>query len=43
MIKKGARIGVFEVDKSAMWGLGTPEDLNSYLQAHHLPASPDAP
>jgi len=43
MISGGAKVGVFEVDKSCMWGLGTPEDLNSYLQAHHLSASLDAP
>ena len=31
-IKNGKKIGVFEVAPEAMHGLGTPEDLNSYLQ-----------
>lgn len=32
MIRDGARIGVYEVDPSAMSGLGTPEDLDIYLR-----------
>nr|WP_314432895.1 glycosyltransferase family 2 protein [uncultured Brevundimonas sp.] len=31
MIRNGARIGVYEVDVSDMYGLGTPPDLASYL------------
>jgi dTDP-glucose pyrophosphorylase len=31
-IRNGARIGVYEIDKSSMHGLGTPEDLAEYLQ-----------
>lgn len=34
MIRNGARIGVYEVSPEAMSGLGTPADLESYLQAH---------
>ena len=33
MIRTGARIGVYEVPPSAMWGLGTPNDLERYLAA----------
>jgi dTDP-glucose pyrophosphorylase len=32
MIAMGKRIGVFEVQASAMHGLGTPGDLESYLK-----------
>lgn len=32
MIKNGARIGVFEVPREAMHGIGTPGDLTSYLE-----------
>jgi NDP-sugar pyrophosphorylase family protein len=32
LIKNGARIGVYHVQAGAMHGLGTPEDLNAYLQ-----------
>jgi dTDP-glucose pyrophosphorylase len=31
MIANGLKIGVYEVDQSAMHGLGTPEDLDSFL------------
>lgn len=31
MIRNGAKIGVYEVPSSAMSGLGTPEDLDVYL------------
>ena len=31
MIAKGMKIGVFEVPQEAMHGLGTPEDLDTYL------------
>ena len=32
MIAQGQRVGVFEIPKSAMHGLGIPEDLESYLK-----------
>lgn len=32
MIKEGLKIGVYEVPMNAMHGLGTPEDLNAYLE-----------
>jgi len=31
LIRSGAKIGVYEVPSAAMSGLGTPEDLDSYL------------
>lgn len=43
MIKNGAKIGVYEVPMDAMKGLGTPEDLVSYLEYKGLPESLDAP
>jgi hypothetical protein len=43
MIKNGARIGVYEVPMGAMSGLGTPNDLNNFLQASNMPASQDIP
>jgi NDP-sugar pyrophosphorylase family protein len=33
MIRAGLRIGVYEIESSAMHGLGTPEDLSAYLAA----------
>lgn len=32
MIRQGARIGVFEIDRASMHGLGTPKDLEIYLE-----------
>jgi NDP-sugar pyrophosphorylase family protein len=43
MIKKGAKIGIFEVSKEAMSGLGTPEDLLAYLLDRKAPISADSP
>ena len=43
MIRSGSRIGVYEVPLNAMSGLGTPDDLNSFLAARGLPASSDRP
>ena len=43
MINKGAKIGVWHVPMGNMYGLGTPEDLNKYLEKHNLPRSSDAP
>lgn len=43
MIQNGAKIGVYEVPMNAMHGLGTPEDLRAYLEAHAHGASADAP
>lgn len=47
MIRNGAKIGIYEVPRSAMSGLGTPDDLDEYLQrvagpgvqSKHAPAS----
>lgn len=35
LIKKGKKIGIFNIEQSQMHGIGTPEDLNSYLQLIH--------
>lgn len=43
MIKEGAKIGVFEVPRNAMKGLGTPGDLQTYLDEIGAPASVDSP
>ena len=43
MIRNGARIGVYEVPIEAMFGLGTPDDLNAYLDAKVGACSQDAP
>ncbi len=43
MIAKGARIGAYEVEMSAMHGLGTPDDLSAYLKHTGAPASTDSP
>ncbi|AEI37966.1 glycosyltransferase family 2 protein [Zymomonas mobilis] len=32
MIKNGARIGVYEIPEDAMFGLGTPQDLEFFLE-----------
>jgi len=32
MIAQGLKVGIFEIDKSAMHGLGVPEDLEAYLE-----------
>ena len=32
MIAQGQKVGVFEIDQSAMHGLGVPEDLEAYLE-----------
>jgi NDP-sugar pyrophosphorylase family protein len=32
LVRKGSRIGVYEIQASAMHGLGVPEDLMAYLQ-----------
>jgi hypothetical protein len=31
MIAQGLKVGIFEIDRSAMHGLGVPEDLEAYL------------
>jgi dTDP-glucose pyrophosphorylase len=33
-IKNGLKIGVYELSQSQMHGIGTPEDLNRYLETH---------
>jgi dTDP-glucose pyrophosphorylase len=43
MIANGARIGVYEVAMDAMSGLGTPDDLSSFLNARGAPPSQDLP
>lgn len=43
MIKKGARIGIFEVQQSKMHGLGTPSDFQSYIERMALPPSKHEP
>ncbi len=32
MIKAGAGLGIYEIEESQMHGIGTPEDLEKYLQ-----------
>ena len=43
MISSGARIGIYEVPIDAMTGLGTPDDLSSYLAARGVAPSADEP
>jgi len=43
MIRRGAKIGIYEVSMTAMSGLGTPEDLCRYLEYRKIPRSQDAP
>ncbi|WP_320195619.1 glycosyltransferase family 2 protein [Agrobacterium rosae] len=43
MIRNGAKIGVYEVSRDAMKGLGTPEDLTAFLLETGAPLSADAP
>ena len=43
LISKGKNIGIFEVASDSMHGLGTPSDLNLYLEASSLPPSIDSP
>lgn len=43
MIANGARIGVYEVAKDAMSGLGTPDDLSGFLESRGAPPSQDLP
>ena len=31
-IQDGKKIRIKEIDKSGMWGIGTPEDLNYFLE-----------
>jgi hypothetical protein len=32
MLAQGAKIGAYEIPASSMHGLGTPEDLDAYLE-----------
>lgn len=32
LIRNGKKIGIYNIDQSKMHGIGTPEDLNAYLQ-----------
>lgn len=43
MIAEGARIGIYEIKKEAMHGLGTPEDMKKFFAERGLPGSKDEP
>ena len=43
MITNGARIGVYEVSREAMFGLGTPADLEMFIEKRGIPKSEDMP
>ena len=43
MITSGAKIGIYEINHDSMSGIGTPNDLESYLQSIGAPASSDSP
>lgn len=43
LISGGAKIGIYEVPKDSMHGLGTPDDLERYLAIRSLPPSADSP
>ncbi len=43
MIRSGAQIGIYEIPMSAMKGLGTPDDLNMFLQKSGESWSQDSP
>ncbi|MGV1896706.1 glycosyltransferase family 2 protein [Agrobacterium vitis] len=43
MIDEGARIGIYEVEKEAMHGLGTPEDMREFFALKGMPNSKDEP
>ena len=32
LIRQGKKVGIFNIDQSQMHGIGTPEDLNTYLK-----------
>ena len=42
MIKDGLSVGAYKIDRSKMFGLGTPEDLSLFLK-HKNFVSEDAP
>ena len=43
LIKKGLKIGILDIKRDQMHGLGTPDDLIKYLESHSLPKSVDSP
>lgn len=43
LIAAGGRVGVFEIARSDMHEVGTPNDLQTYLSRNNLPQSQDAP
>lgn len=43
MIKKGARIGCYELAYEKVFGIGTPSDLVSYMNNNNMPHSQDMP
>ncbi len=32
LIRQGKKVGIFNIEQSQMHGIGTPEDLNTYLK-----------
>ncbi len=34
-IQDGKKVRIKEIDKEGMWGIGTPEDLNYFLEHYH--------
>ncbi|MEN8721592.1 MAG: glycosyltransferase family 2 protein [Alphaproteobacteria bacterium] len=43
MIDNGCKIGVYEIPYETMNGLGTPDDLTTYLRGNNFPPSADIP
>lgn len=43
LIKEGLKIGVYEIHQNLMHGIGTPEDLRSFLEIKNMGKSPDMP
>ena len=43
LIKKGLKIGIYEISENDMNGIGTPSDLKSYLKLNNFEASKDEP
>jgi len=43
MIRKGLKVGVYEIPFSSMHGIGTPDDLQKYLNDKGYPPSSDSP
>jgi dTDP-glucose pyrophosphorylase len=43
LIQQGKRIGIFEIQSTAMHGLGTPGDLEVFIKNHSSPSSSTKP